>query len=655
MPADEYLPDTPVFHSTRPLNTVELHGVDYIATRSKSNGGQQSKSSVVSAEDVSSKFQRSKRLPHPGSSFNQDLQRTAILDKASTLSRNASRKTSFTRPSTSQAPLRKSGSLKEAREGRPSNHSSFSKGFDGQSKQLRPSSVHKERSFSGSDRSEKSSSSLYADRNPPISEKSGSISSTDKTIPVQVSVRLSTSGHTQQLQPTYQVPSNCLAMSARVPEKMQRKCWRIDDYTILTRLYTGYASNVFKAFCKLSMTMVALKVYDFDKLHELCKHQILREIRIHSCLDHDNIVRLYAAFQQGSQVVLVQEYADAGDLFCMLPQLGGRMSERAAVEAVIYPLLSVVNYLHSRGIVHRDIKLENILFSGKLDMVLKLGDFGIALNVREERAVTRAGTLDYMAPEILKCPNKQRADENKDKDDLAYTAAVDIWALGVLAFELLNGCPPFTSFSKPDTESRISHSMPAFGEDTSDLARNFILSALQKNSIARPTAWQLLHHPWISAQGVRRSAGNLTSCVVRARGSALYNAWEAGDDGGYSPFEEEHMLPQVSSIDGYALDSPGTPSSFLHDSAGSHSYFSPSGLSGSTSTPVVGSTWSSVDLRAALSEDVPTIIEAEHPGAKSSPLPSIRLQSGCKSGRTSTLPALRMGPHPPAVAAGWKA
>jgi serine/threonine protein kinase len=95
---------------------------------------------------------------------------------------------------------------------------------------------------------------------------------------------------------------------------------------------------------------------------------------------------------------MVQEYADGGDLFGLLQRHGGRLSERVAVQMVLDPFIRVLHYLHTRSIVHRDIKPENILFTK--GNVLKLADFGLAIDLREERAVTRAGTLDYMAPEV---------------------------------------------------------------------------------------------------------------------------------------------------------------------------------------------------------------------------------------------------------------
>ncbi len=95
-------------------------------------------------------------------------------------------------------------------------------------------------------------------------------------------------------------------------------------------------------------------------------------------------------------MILVQEYADGQDLFSMLHKYGGRLSERLAVQLVLEPFLRVLQYLHSRAIIHRDIKPENILFNKA--SCLKLGDFGLAIDLREERAVTRAGVSPCSVP-----------------------------------------------------------------------------------------------------------------------------------------------------------------------------------------------------------------------------------------------------------------
>ncbi|KAI8467840.1 MAG: kinase-like domain-containing protein, partial [Monoraphidium minutum] len=192
---------------------------------------------------------------------------------------------------------------------------------------------------------------------------------------------------------------------------------------------------------------------------------------------------------------MVQEFVDGGDLFSLLQKYGGRLHERAAVSLVLEPFLRVLQYLHTRGIVHRDIKPENILFTA--GMVLKLADFGLAIDLRQERAVTRAGTLDYMAPEVLDCPYKNKPDENKEKEHLHYGGTVDSWAVGVLAFELLVGAPPFHEPTRGAVEARIRSAAPEFPRTLTEDARGFISGALTKDPRVRPTVLQLLQHPWV--------------------------------------------------------------------------------------------------------------------------------------------------------------
>jgi serine/threonine protein kinase len=86
----------------------------------------------------------------------------------------------------------------------------------------------------------------------------------------------------------------------------------------------------------------------------------------------------------------------------------------------------------------------------------------------------------------------------QERLDLAYNMAVDIWALGVVGYELLNGCPPFTCHDKKETEKRINSGlMPEFVVEVSDDAREFVYSCLARHADERPTAWQLLRNQWI--------------------------------------------------------------------------------------------------------------------------------------------------------------
>lgn len=99
--------------------------------------------------------------------------------------------------------------------------------------------------------------------------------------------------------------------------------------------------------------------------------------------------------------------------------------------------------------------------------------------------MTRAGTLDYMSPEVLRCPGKVHPMDNKNRSDLWYSHSVDTWAVGVLAYELLNGCPPFSAPSRQQTEIQIMQLEPVLVADASPGAEDFIMACLTKNPEVR--------------------------------------------------------------------------------------------------------------------------------------------------------------------------
>mmetsp|Transcript_31682 Transcript_31682/g.90025 ORF Transcript_31682/g.90025 Transcript_31682/m.90025 type:complete len:481 (+) Transcript_31682:108-1550(+) len=294
-----------------------------------------------------------------------------------------------------------------------------------------------------------------------------------------------------------------LLVSPFLPPCMQRKCWRIGDFIVQKRLYEGYSSTVSQALDKVSGNVVALKIYDKARLSELNRAQVEREIRIHIELQHMYIVQLYAAWEDERVFYLVQEFASEGDVFTEVHRRGGQLSEKAAVSLVLQPFLAALHYLHTKKIIHRDIKPENLLFAAGKQM--RVADFGLAINQSQERPVTRAGTLDYMAPEVVVCPSKRTPKDNKDNDSLVYNEQVDSWSVGILAYELIVGFPPFERESRAATLECIMYTEPQFPMWMSDEAIDFIKKALSKDRTRRPTIPEMLKHPWVQIHERRRS------------------------------------------------------------------------------------------------------------------------------------------------------
>ncbi|KXZ52976.1 hypothetical protein GPECTOR_8g348 [Gonium pectorale] len=254
-----------------------------------------------------------------------------------------------------------------------------------------------------------------------------------------------------------------------------------------------------QATCKRTAAPCALKTYRLSELSPFLRHQVLRELSIHSRVNHPGVAQLIAAFKEGDLLVLVQEYIRGGSLDRLRRRLGGRLSEFQARHLVLRPLLAVLAHLHGKGIMHRDIKPENLLVSE--EGVLKVCDFGVSVCLAEERPVTRTGSREYMAPEVAMCPLKRGPGDGKDDPSLVYGPSVDVWSLGALTYELLVGFTPFPG--GPPTKRRrecAGEAAPqelAFPATVSQAARAFVRSCLQADPADRPTVQQLLRDSWL--------------------------------------------------------------------------------------------------------------------------------------------------------------
>jgi aurora kinase, other len=126
-------------------------------------------------------------------------------------------------------------------------------------------------------------------------------------------------------------------------------------------------------------------------------------MNVQSLLDHPNILKIYGAFEDDAFIYMVQQLATKGDVYKAYLSQRVRFNERDLVKTIIAPLLRAINHAHKRGVIHRDIKPENVFLSDQHDVLL--GDWGLGIDNVQERPVSRVGTLDYMAPEVLRAPS----------------------------------------------------------------------------------------------------------------------------------------------------------------------------------------------------------------------------------------------------------
>eukprot|EP00850_Spirogloea_muscicola_P008497 SM000045S16242 [mRNA] locus=s45:464532:467229:- [translate_table: standard] len=284
--------------------------------------------------------------------------------------------------------------------------------------------------------------------------------------------------------------------------------WRsLASFHVERKIGSGKNSEVYSATCRRTGTWVVIKRYRKELMTVANHNQVRREVACMRKARHEHILRLYTSFEDDGSIYLVLEYAEGGDLYKRLATLhGGTMEESDVIQKVLRPLLSALKHLHDKCIVHRDIKPENLLVTN--DGVLKLADFGFAISLKKEKAKSRLGTLDYMAPEVLKMPAREDADDADEpildrscRRGPCYDSKVDSWACGILAYELLVGKPPFEVPSKRATcHLIVSRDLPLGPDWPAHLSNgciSYLQKALCKDPKQRPAAAELLRHPWL--------------------------------------------------------------------------------------------------------------------------------------------------------------
>uniref|UniRef100_A0A452VNY2 non-specific serine/threonine protein kinase n=1 Tax=Ursus maritimus TaxID=29073 RepID=A0A452VNY2_URSMA len=219
----------------------------------------------------------------------------------------------------------------------------------------------------------------------------------------------------------------------------QQKPLRVGFYDVERTLGKGNFAVVKLARHRVTKTQVAIKIIDKTRLDSSNLEKIYREVQIMKLLNHPHIIKLYQVMETKDMLYIVTEFAKNGEMFDYLTS-NGHLSENEARKK-FWQILSAVEYCHSHHIVHRDLKTENLLLDGSMD--IKLADFGFGNFYKSgEPLSTWCGSPPYAAPEVF---------EGKEYEG----PQLDIWSLGVVLYVLVCGSLPFDGPNLPALRQRV--------------------------------------------------------------------------------------------------------------------------------------------------------------------------------------------------------
>ena len=303
------------------------------------------------------------------------------------------------------------------------------------------------------------------------------------------------------------VKKRLVTLSPTVELGFERECNKMDFLREGEKpIGRGAFGEVWKVVHHPSNRTFCIKILD---KHEIAEQKLIaqlnQEIEIMYKIEHPHSITLINHFEDDDKIYMIMNIAAKGTLFSYLKE-NHKLNEKTAAQ-LFRETLSIVKYLHSfePKIVHRDIKPENLLLDE--DMRIKLCDYGCACYfTSDSKLKTYCGTPDYVSPEMLR--------------KVGYDEKIDIWALGVLLFEMLAGYAPFSANSKEDLYSNVLKVKINWPNDFPPLAKDLVMKILRFEPSERISIDEMLKHPWL------QQTPNLKeelSCVEMSKKEILFS------------------------------------------------------------------------------------------------------------------------------------
>ncbi|XP_011923955.1 PREDICTED: myosin light chain kinase, smooth muscle isoform X2 [Cercocebus atys] len=258
-----------------------------------------------------------------------------------------------------------------------------------------------------------------------------------------------------------------------------------DVYDIEERLGSGKFGQVFRLVEKKTRKIWAGKFFKAYSAKE--KENIRQEISIMNCLHHPKLVQCVDAFEEKANIVMVLEIVSGGELFERIIDEDFELTERECIK-YMRQISEGVEYIHKQGIVHLDLKPENIMCVNKTGTRIKLIDFGLARRLENAGSLkVLFGTPEFVAPEVI------------NYEPIGY--ATDMWSIGVICYILVSGLSPFMGDNDNETLANVTSATWDFDDEAfdeiSDDAKDFISNLLKKDMKNRLDCTQCLQHPWL--------------------------------------------------------------------------------------------------------------------------------------------------------------